>query len=92
MTMSRRARRRRRGRWKGLRQVVQERTHMFAPSFPYYGSTREVWHKVHPLDLGKPVCSTGRLRAARIVNKLPDGAYYCAVCRAREHFVAALEA
>lgn len=64
---------------------------MYAPSFPHYKSTGEVWHKVHPLDLGMPVCRSGRLRAVRISSKLPDGAYYCSVCKSREHFVAALE-
>ena len=90
--LSRRARRRQRGRWKAERQTVQERTRMFAPSFPYYGRPEPIWHMVHPLDLGRPVCATGRLNAVHISNRLPARVHYCEVCAAREHFVAKLAA
>lgn len=89
--MSKRARRRQRGREKAAQRVVAPPPfHMFAPSFYYYGQPREVWHMVHPLRLNRSVC-TSVVNAVRIQRRLPQGAYYCAVCDARERFVEVLK-
>lgn len=59
---------------------------MYAPS--HTGK----WHKVHPLDLTRAVCSAVRIyRTDTITEELPEGADYCAVCERRSHFVEASE-
>lgn len=65
---------------------------MFAPSFPYYRSTRKVWHMVHPLNLARSICNTGVVNCVEAAEELPEDAYYCSTCERRERFAGRLNA
>lgn len=85
MTLSKRARRRLRGRSK-----EQTPTHtkpatpqrMYAPI--WFGG---MWHLVNPLNLVRPICNSGAvLNAQNIRNELPPDVDYCSVCSDRVRF------
>lgn len=55
---------------------------MYAPSFEYCRSTKEVWHIVNPLHLAKAICSGATVvNCTKVSEELPEGVYLCKRCR-----------
>lgn len=69
-----------------LRRFSVSTAEMFAP---ISHSPTGIWHMVHPLDLTEPLCRTSKALNLTVAREtLPNGVYYCEVCRKRERFAA----
>lgn len=55
---------------------------MYAPTFPWpYQHKVKTWHKVHPLNLVRPVCHSRAVVNAQVIcDEPPAEAYYCPKC------------
>jgi hypothetical protein len=63
---------------------------MYAPTYPSIWIKREIWHRVNPLHLVHPVCSSATvLRGTMMRDELPEGVEYCVWCRTRHGAVLA---
>jgi len=55
---------------------------MYAPIYPYYRMKRQLWHKVNPLHLVRPICSSAAVLVTnRAQDEPPEGADVCELCR-----------
>ncbi len=53
---------------------------MYAPTFPGW-HRHQVWHKVNPVDLVRPICHSHAVVNCSVVrDELPDDADYCPKC------------